>query len=98
LFDEGRSILGQRIRTENGLTLGMCGDVQFDTQTFTIEWLFPRRWWRWGRPLPASAIVEVRPDAVIVRDQLAKTEPITAKVLQTLDQLAEPVVPQTPST
>lgn len=68
LWDEGRFVLGQKIVTESGLLLGKCADVQFETDTFRLEWLFPRRWFRWKRPLPAWAILEVRPDAVVVRE------------------------------
>lgn len=68
LWQEGRTILGQRIVTESGRIMGRCVDVQFETDTFRLEWIFPRQWLRWKRPMPASAIVEVRPEAVCVRD------------------------------
>lgn len=68
LWEEGRTIIGQRIVTESGVAIGTCADVQFETDTFRLEWLFPRKWFRWKRPIPAGAIVEVRPDAVCVRD------------------------------
>ncbi|MDD5623535.1 MAG: PRC-barrel domain-containing protein [Candidatus Peribacteraceae bacterium] len=68
LLEDGRKILHQLIRTESGRRLGRCRDVQFNTEAMHLEWLFPRRWWRWSLPLPASDIVEVRPDAIVVRD------------------------------
>lgn len=68
LWNEGRTVLGQRIVTEAGVIVGMCADVQFETDTFRLEWLFPRKWLRWKRPIPAGSIIEVRPDAVCVRD------------------------------
>lgn len=68
ILREGRTVLGQRIRTEGGRDLGLCKDVQFDTERFQVEWLFPRAWFRWGRPLPIAAILEVRSDAIIVRE------------------------------
>jgi sporulation protein YlmC with PRC-barrel domain len=68
LWAEGRTVLGQRIATESGDIVGRCADVQFETDTFRLEWLFPRRWFRWKRPIPAGAIIEVRPEAVCVRD------------------------------
>lgn len=77
LWNEGRPVLGQRIVTEAGKILGTCADLQFETDTFRLEWLFPRRWFRWKRPIPASAIIEVRPDAVCVRDGAA-TVPVAA--------------------
>lgn len=69
LWDEGRTVLGQRILTESGRVLGRCADVQFETDTFRVEWLFPKRWWRWKRPIPVGLVLEVRPDAVVVREQ-----------------------------
>lgn len=76
LLEDPRTVLGQRVRTETGVRLGWCADVQFDTQFFQVEWLFPRRWWRWRSPLPMSEVLEVRPDAIIVRDpSRAVTEP-----------------------
>ena len=74
LLEDDRKILGQRMRTESGKVLGRCGDVQFDTAHFTVEWLFPRRWWTWGIPVPVSDVVEVRADAIIVRNRTAKAK------------------------
>lgn len=65
---EGRTILHQRIRTKSGKSLGICRDVQFDTERMRLEWLFPRMWFRWGVALPATDILEVIPQAIIVRD------------------------------
>lgn len=88
LYTEGRSVIGQRIVTEAEVPLGMCRDVQFDTVTFYLEWIFPRRWWRWATPLPSSSIVLVRPDAVVVRDAVTLPEVVTGpSVLTTLDPL-----------
>ena len=68
ILHEGRTVLGQRILTEGGRDLGRCADIQFNTDHFQVEWLFPRKWFRWGRPIPITAILEVRPDAVVVRE------------------------------
>lgn len=68
LWDEGRTVLGQRIVTEAGNALGTCADIQFETDTFRLEWLFPRRWFRWKRPIPAASIIEVKAGAIVVRD------------------------------
>lgn len=75
LLAEGRTILRQPIRTENGRTLGICKDIQFDTEKMRVEWLFPKKFFRWGIALPISDVVEVRKDAVIVREG-SKTEPV----------------------
>lgn len=77
LLDDPRTVLGQRIKTESGAKLGRCGDVQFNTNSMHIEWIFPRKWFRWGVALPVSDIIEVRPEAIVVKDPLAKdTVPI----------------------
>lgn len=69
LVQDGRRMLGQRMRTEQGRQLGVCKDVQFDTITFQVQWLFPRRFFRWGIPVSAHNIIEVTQDAIIIRDQ-----------------------------
>jgi uncharacterized protein YrrD len=68
LAEEGRPVLSQKILTDTGRSLGRCADVQFDTRSFMAEWIWPRRLWRWGTPFPLSQIIEVRKDAIIVRD------------------------------
>lgn len=68
LYMERRTILKQPIRTETGKFVGWCQDIQFDTRHFMVEWIFPKRFFRWGTPLPLSSIIEVRKDAIIVRD------------------------------
>lgn len=98
---ERRPVLGQRILTESGASLGVCRDVQFETKTFRIEWLFPRGWFRWRAGIPVTAIIEVRPDAVIVRDPAAAVVNggAEAAVLKALDTLTEvPVPPRLPET
>lgn len=98
LLEEKRAILGQRILTESGGSLGVCRDVQFETKTFRLEWLFPKKFLRWRTAVPASAIVEVRTDAVIVRDPVIHAEARSGHtVLKALDGLAEgPVPPRLP--
>lgn len=68
LLSDPRTILGQRIRTESGLFLGHCRDIQLETGSMRFTWLFLKRWFRWRDPIAVSEIVEVRPEAVIVRD------------------------------
>lgn len=74
LLEDPRPLLGQRIRTKSGRSLGRCRDVQFDLTHFALTWIFPRRFLRWGVPLPATQILEVRRDAIVVRDQGPATE------------------------
>lgn len=72
LVDGGRPVLGQIMRTQGGSVLGRCADVQFETDSFRAQWLFPRRYFLlWGVAVPISAVLEIRNDAVIVRDTAA---------------------------
>ncbi len=82
LLEKRRPILGQSIVTEDGRLLGRCADVQFNSVSFTLEWLYPKRFlfW-WGLPVPARAIVEVTRDAIVVRIDAAKVEKVSAKEL-----------------
>ncbi len=63
-----RPILGQRMMTESGMVLGRCRDVQFSTKDFRLEWLFPKRFFQWKIPVPASQILEVRRDVVVIKE------------------------------
>jgi len=74
LLEDTRTVLGQKILSESGTRLGRCKDIQFNTDTMHIEWIFPRKLFRWGVALPVSEILEVRPDAIVVKDRL-KAEP-----------------------
>ncbi len=89
ILDDTRPVLGQRMVTESGKVLGICRDVQFETQTFRVEWFFPRRFFRWKRAVAAVNIMEIREDAILVRDPvLAEKVTPTETVLQTLEPLA----------
>jgi len=88
-----RTILGQLVRTESGKTVGRCRDIQFETRSMHLTWLFPRRWWRWMTPLSVREIVEVKPEAVIVRDPAS---PAVEKVLQDSQDRLLPILPEVP--
>ena len=68
LLADPRTILGQRIRTESGIFLGHCRDIQIETGSMRYTWLFVKKWFRWRDPIAVAEIVEVRSEAVIVRD------------------------------
>ena len=68
LLGDPRTVLGQHMRTQSGAAIGRCADVQFDTKSMHLQWLFPKRWWRWGPPVSVKEIIEVRPEAIILRD------------------------------
>lgn len=89
LLSDPRTVLGQRILTESGKNPGRCRDVQFDTKTFRLEWIFPRWHFLWGTALPVSSIVEIRPDAIIVRDTVLpqKEERRVGAVLEMLEKV-----------
>ncbi len=93
IAESGRTIYGQRILTETGGVLGRCADVQFDTKMFQAEWLFPRKWGQWGIALPISEIIEVRTEAVIVRDPTITAPEPKNTILETIDEFAEAAVP-----
>lgn len=94
LLEESRTVLGQGIVTEGGKSLGTCADVQFDTKQFRLEWLFPRAWFRWTTPVPASSIVEVRRDVIVVRDPLIAVPERPMPVPTPLDRLTEAPAPR----
>ena len=69
---DGRTVLGQPMICEDGTPLGRCRDVQFTTHLFRAEWLYPRRMFRWRLPVAITDVVEIRPDAIIVRNRGAR--------------------------
>jgi uncharacterized protein YrrD len=88
MFDEGRTVLGQKMVTDTGKKLGTCADAQFETKTFRVEWLFPKKMFQWARPVPITSVQEVRPDAIVIRDQATVQEPATGEAVFTpLDPL-----------
>lgn len=69
-LDDPRTLFAQSIVTERGENLGRCADFQFRTDTFDIEWIFPRKFlFIKGPALPTSEILEITPEAVIVKVQ-----------------------------
>jgi len=74
MHEEGRTVLGQKIVNETGKQLGTCADVQFETHTFRLEWLFPKKFFRWTRPIPVTSIQEVKTEAIVVREQAVTRE------------------------
>lgn len=98
ILRQRRPVLGQRIRTESGRTLGRCLDVQFNTERFVLEWLFPKKWFWWGVALPVSDIVEVKEDAIIVREGIAsvpeKEKKRIATVVEKIEEIVEVGVPE----
>lgn len=79
LLEDSRTVLGQRIFTESGVSLGRCKDVQFNTESMHIEWIFPRKLFRWGVALSVAEIIEVQQKGIIVKNRLQK-DPIQKKV------------------
>lgn len=75
LLEDSRTVLNQKIITESRMRIGRCKDIQFNTDTMHIEWIFPRKMLRWGVALPVAEIIEVRTDAIVIKDRL-KAEPV----------------------
>ena len=99
LLEHPRPILGQKIVTQRAKrTLGTCSDVQFDTKHFQLEWLFPRRFFMEGRPIPASDIIEVTQKAIIVREPLKPRSVLADEIAEAPAKILSEVVPATPST
>src|SRR3989338_8257198 len=91
LLEGKRPVLGQRIRTEQGRNLGVSRDVQFTTRAMRVEWLFPKRLWRWGVALPATVVVKITPAAIIVQNDAVMRKRSRARLLP-----VEPVLPVVP--
>lgn len=96
VMDDGRTVVGQRMVTESGRFLGVCRDVQFDAEVFQVQWLFPRGWLRWRPAVPLSSVLEIRGDAIVVRDLTLKASVFPAEaVFPGLDALTTPGVTKT---
>ncbi|MSR87399.1 hypothetical protein EXS70_04500 [Candidatus Peribacteria bacterium] len=87
ILEGNRPVLGQRMLTEGGRTLGRCGDVQFSTRDFRLEWLFPRRFFRWRPAVPASQIIEVTLQGIVLREGVLPA---------TEAEVGAPMIPQLP--
>lgn len=94
-FTDTRSFLGQTIRTKGtNRTLGILADLQFNTRHFTVEWLFPRRFFILRSPIPVTDVLEVTPEAVWVRDPLRPVRESTKTSVESSSLLTD-VLPQT---
>jgi len=93
LRDDKRKVLHRGIQTESGKAMGTCKDIQFNTKSMKIEWLFPKKWWKWGIPIPVSSIIEVTQKHILIKDgaiaepENTSTDPI-AEVLDALPEIA----------
>ena len=95
LQDE-RPLISQRIRTKGGISLGKCKDIQFNTEHFEVEWLFPRKFLRKELPLPASDILEITKEAIIVKDQTPREEKVTAEERDVAPAVESVIAPAAP--
>ncbi len=99
LLEDPRPILGQKIVTQKAKrTLGTCCDMQFDTRHFQIEWMFPKKFFMEGRPVPASDIIEVTRKAVIVKEPLKPRRALADEIAEAPAAILNEVVPVAPST
>mgnify|MGYP004001569307 CR=1 FL=1 len=70
LLEDTRTVLGQKIVSESGMRLGRCKDVQINTDSMHIEWIFPKKLFRWGVALPVLEVIEVSKEEIIIKDRL----------------------------
>lgn len=87
--EDPRKVLGQRMITETGRNLGKCCDIQYETTTFRVELLYPKKWWRTCEPVAVQAILEVRPEAIIIRENLLRI-PVKEKVISIVEAALPP--------
>ncbi|MFH1012268.1 MAG: PRC-barrel domain-containing protein [Candidatus Peregrinibacteria bacterium] len=78
ILSDGRQILNNRVRTEEGASLGKVVDVDFDTKQSYLRQLYvEKRFLFLGydrRILSYDTIVKVLPEAIIVKDKTTKEE------------------------
>ncbi|MFH0820155.1 MAG: PRC-barrel domain-containing protein [Candidatus Peregrinibacteria bacterium] len=87
ILSDGRQILGNRVRTESGESLGRVKDVDFDTEHFYLRQLYTQKsllglWAHDNRILSYDLIVEVLPGYILVKDRTEKTEKVKASLLK----------------
>ena len=95
ILEDPRTVLGQKVLYENGKKLGVCKDVQFDTDKMVMTWIFPKKFFGWGMAIPAKEIKEIKKDKIIVCDPK-----VTKKVeeeesidpVETLEKIADPKI------
>ncbi|MBU0766615.1 hypothetical protein KKF55_02430 [Patescibacteria group bacterium] len=95
LLEDERTVLRQKVRTESGMYLGVCKDVQFDTNNMKITWVFPKRLFRWGIAIPATEIIEVKKNGILVKDPVLPKEEEAldpAETLEKLQDIADPAI------
>lgn len=72
VFSDKRKILGQKIITKDKIYLGRCYDVQINTDSWRMEWLFPKKWWFLTTPVPSSEIMEVTKSHILLKNIIKK--------------------------
>lgn len=71
ILHDDRRVLGQTIMIRGTRrTIGRCADVQFDTRRCALQWIFPRRFWIYRRPIAVTEIEEITPEAIWIADPL----------------------------
>lgn len=92
-LQDPRTFLGQKIRTKpGGRSLGTLDDVQFNTRTFAVEWLFPRKLFFIRQPIPVTEVLEVTEEAIWVRDPI---RPVKEVIMEEKSQgIADPILPE----
>ncbi len=68
LLKDPRRVINQIVKTKSGKKLGVCKDIQFDTDKMQLTWIFPKRLFGWGIAVPATEIIEVTEKEILVKD------------------------------
>ncbi|MCK5018874.1 MAG: hypothetical protein KAS32_17560 [Candidatus Peribacteraceae bacterium] len=81
VLEDKRSFLRQKIRTESGEKIGICADVQFDTETMHIEWLFPKKFFKWGDAISIHRVLEVRQNFILISNKSKMAEESSSSII-----------------
>lgn len=94
ILEDPRSVLGQKVVYENGKSLGVCKDVQFDTDKMIMTWIFPKKFLRWGMAIPAKEIKEIKNEKIIVRDPKVIKEVIEESIdpVEAFEKITDPKI------
>ncbi|GEM_PF-1616418 len=95
ILADGRLIMGKRVRTEAGETVGRVVNLDFDTEQYYLRHLYTQKsvlglWAYDSRILNYDLILEVLPDYILIKDKTAKAEKIKVPLIKEKDVLLDP--------
>lgn len=88
ILTDGRQIIGNEVRTEEGVVLGRVTDIDFDTRDYYLHHLHVEKRWlgmirRDRRILSYDLIVQVFKDYILVKDKNAAKETVGSRLTVT---------------